>query len=105
MEVPLSPAEPVFRQRHRTHARAGGREDRIRHRGKHRRQRRFAEAGAESLAGYEILAKQTNPAIGFLQNARKDLVAEYDSLGQPERGARFRAELAAESIKAVAKAK
>ena len=69
------------------------------------RQRRFAEATVESLAGYEILAKQANPAIGFLQNARKDLVAAYDTLGQPERAARFRAELAAEARKAVAKGK
>jgi hypothetical protein len=69
------------------------------------RQRRFAEASTESLAGYEILAKQANPAIGFLQNARRDLVAEYDSLGRPERGARFRAELAVEVSKLVAKAK
>ena len=64
------------------------------------RQRRFAEAAVESLAGYEIVAKQTNPAIGFLQNARKDLVAAYDTLGQPERAARFRAELAAAASKA-----
>jgi len=31
--------------------------------------------------------------VSFLKNARKDLVAAYDSLGQPERAARFRAEL------------
>jgi serine/threonine-protein kinase len=69
------------------------------------RQRRFAEAGVESLAGYEILAKQTNPSIGFLQNARKDLVAEYDSLGQGARSTRFRLELVAESTKVAPKAK
>ncbi|HEY7396155.1 MAG TPA: serine/threonine-protein kinase, partial [Gemmatimonadaceae bacterium] len=44
------------------------------------RQSRFAEAQVESLAGYEILIKQANPAIGFIQNARRDLVAAYDSL-------------------------
>ncbi len=58
------------------------------------RQGRFAEAAEESLAGYEIVSKQTDPAVGFLTNARKDLVAAYDSLGQPEKAARFQAELA-----------
>jgi serine/threonine-protein kinase len=58
------------------------------------RQRRFAEAVVESFAGYLIVAKQSDPAVGFLKNARKDLVAAYDSLGQPDRAARFRAELA-----------
>ena len=32
--------------------------------------------------------------MGFLKNARKDLVAAYDSLGEPGKAARFRAELA-----------
>jgi len=58
------------------------------------RQRRFAEAAQESFAGYEIVSKQSDPAVGFLKNARKDLVAAYDSLGQPDKAARFRAELA-----------
>jgi serine/threonine-protein kinase len=59
------------------------------------RQRRFAEAAAESLAGYEILFKQADPGIGFLVNARKDMVEAYEAMGQPERAARFREELAA----------
>ena len=58
------------------------------------RQGRFAEAALESLAGYEIVSKQSDPAVSFLKNARKDLVAAYDSLGQPDKAARFRAELA-----------
>ena len=58
------------------------------------RQQRFAEAAVESYAGYEIVSKQSDPAVSFLKNARKDLVAAYDSLGQPEKAARFRAELA-----------
>ena len=58
------------------------------------RQRRFAEAVVETKAGYEVLSKQASPAIGFLQNARKDLVAEYDTLGQPEKGLRYKRELA-----------
>jgi hypothetical protein len=47
--------------------------------------------------------KQTNPAIGFLQNARKDLAIEYDSLGKSDYAARFRAAYIAESTKAAAK--
>jgi serine/threonine-protein kinase len=58
------------------------------------RQRRFAEASVESYAGYEIVSKQSDPAVSFLKNARKDLVAAYDSLGEPGKAARFRAELA-----------
>jgi eukaryotic-like serine/threonine-protein kinase len=57
------------------------------------RQRRFAEARVETLAGYEIMVKQANPAVTFIQNARKDLIAEYDSLKQPGEAARFAAEL------------
>jgi eukaryotic-like serine/threonine-protein kinase len=55
---------------------------------------RFAEAASETLAGYQILIKQTDPATSFIRAARKDLIADYDSLGQPELAARFRTELA-----------
>jgi len=58
------------------------------------RQRRYAEAARETLAGYEILTKQTDPGVSWLVAARKDLVAAYDSLRQPEKAAQFRAELA-----------
>jgi serine/threonine-protein kinase len=58
------------------------------------RQRRFAEATVESRVGYDILIKQASPAVSFLRAARRDLVAAYDTLGQPEKAARFRAELA-----------
>jgi serine/threonine-protein kinase len=58
------------------------------------RQGRFAEAAQESFAGYEIVSRQADPAVSFLKNARKDLVAAYDSLGEPGKAARFRAELA-----------
>lgn len=58
------------------------------------RQRRFAEAAAESQAGYDILSKQANPAVSFLKAARTDLVAAYDSLHQPEKAAKYKAELA-----------
>ena len=58
------------------------------------RQGRYAEAARETLTGYQILTKQTDPAVSWLVAARKDLVAAYDSLGQPEKAAPFRAELA-----------
>jgi len=58
------------------------------------RQHRYAEAVAETLPGYEILTKQTDPGVSWLVDARKDLVAAYDALKQPEKGAKFRAELA-----------
>jgi eukaryotic-like serine/threonine-protein kinase len=58
------------------------------------RQRRYGEAAGETLAGYQILAKQTDAGVSWLVAARKDLVAAYDSLNQPEQAARFRAELA-----------
>jgi len=69
------------------------------------RQRRFTEAQVETLAGYEIMVKQANPSVTFIQNARKDLVAEYDSLKQPEKAARFVAELADTAKKATSVAK
>jgi tetratricopeptide (TPR) repeat protein/predicted Ser/Thr protein kinase len=60
------------------------------------RQNRFREAEEETMAGYQVLAKQTSPSISFLRSARKDLVAEYEGLNQPKLAAKFRAELAAE---------
>jgi eukaryotic-like serine/threonine-protein kinase len=58
------------------------------------RQGRFADAAIETRAGYDLLTGQANSAVSFLQNARKDLVAEYDSLRRPGEAARFKAELA-----------
>jgi tetratricopeptide (TPR) repeat protein/predicted Ser/Thr protein kinase len=58
------------------------------------RQRRFAEGAAESLAGYEVLTPQASPSVSYLRAARRDLIADYDTLGQPEKAARFRAEIA-----------
>lgn len=55
------------------------------------RQNRFKEAEAESRAGFEILSKQTNPAVSWLNNARKDLAEEYEALGDQERARQFRA--------------
>jgi serine/threonine-protein kinase len=56
-------------------------------------ERRFADAERESLAGYDIIRKQS-PANPWLNTAREDLTALYDSTRQPEKSARFRAELA-----------
>ncbi|HEX5786851.1 MAG TPA: serine/threonine-protein kinase [Woeseiaceae bacterium] len=56
---------------------------------------RLPDAESESLAGYEILAKQANPSISFLRAARDDLVLIYEATNQPEKAARFRAEIAA----------
>jgi eukaryotic-like serine/threonine-protein kinase len=58
---------------------------------------RYAEARTETLAGYEILTKQTSPSVSWLQSARQDLVAEYGALNQPAQAARFGVELAARS--------
>jgi eukaryotic-like serine/threonine-protein kinase len=54
---------------------------------------RYAQAEQESLAGYEIVAKQASPSISFLRAARDDLVAVYDVTQQPEKAERFRAEI------------
>jgi len=62
-------------------------------------QHRYADAEVESLAGYGILTKQTNPPANWLQNARKDLAEEYDALHQPDKAAKFQAELAIPSKK------
>ena len=56
-------------------------------------ERRFAEAEKESLGGYQILVTQTKPTFSYLKFARMDLVAEYDSLAQPAKAERFKAEL------------
>jgi eukaryotic-like serine/threonine-protein kinase len=56
-------------------------------------QHRDADAEAETLAGYGILMKQPSPPATWLQNARKDLVEEYQALHQPEKAAKFQAEL------------
>ena len=63
------------------------------------RQRRFADAARESLAGYEILVKESEPAISFLQAARRDLAAAYDALGDAATAERFRQEEEAVRLK------
>ena len=66
-------------------------------------QHRYSDAEAESLAGYEILTKQTTPPEQWLQNARTDLASIYEALKQPEKAARFRAELTKTSAPIAAK--
>jgi serine/threonine-protein kinase len=63
------------------------------------RQRRYAEAEAETRAGYDILSPQMDLKVSWLMNARKDLVEEYAALKQPEQAAKFRAEIAANETK------
>jgi serine/threonine-protein kinase len=58
------------------------------------RQNRYTDAEPETLAGYEILIRQSSPSTSFTRAARKDLAAEYEALNQPQKAARFRAELA-----------
>jgi len=58
------------------------------------RQNRYKDAEPETRAGYEILIKQSSPSTSFTRAARKDLAAEYEALNQPQKAARFRAELA-----------
>ena len=61
------------------------------------RQNRWREAADESLAGYEIVARQAASTVSFLHAARTDLAAAFDSLRQPAKSARFHAELEAEA--------
>jgi serine/threonine-protein kinase len=58
------------------------------------RQNRYPDAESETMAGYEILIKQSSPSTSFIHAARKDLAAEYEALNQPQQASRFRAELA-----------
>lgn len=58
------------------------------------RQGMFAEARAESLAGYEIMVKEAGSGSSFLRAARTDLAIASDSLGRPDEAERFRRELA-----------
>jgi serine/threonine protein kinase/tetratricopeptide (TPR) repeat protein len=54
------------------------------------RQGRAEEAVRETRAGHDILAKQQEPSVSWLESARKDLAEAYDALGQPQLAARYR---------------
>lgn len=57
-------------------------------------QKRYKEAESHELNGYRILASQTSPSVTWLRSARQDLVTIYEALHQPDKAARYRAELA-----------
>jgi tetratricopeptide (TPR) repeat protein len=59
------------------------------------REKHYGDAEGESLAGYEIAMKQSNPPAKWLQYAREDLIAVYDALHQPEKAAALRSRMAA----------
>ncbi len=67
------------------------------------RQGRNEEAEHHLLAGYQIVARQTAPTASWLVAAREDLVNVYAALKQPEKAARWRAEIAKNSGQAGAK--
>ena len=54
---------------------------------------RYSEAERESRAGLEIVSKQSEPSVRWLEAAHTDLAAEYEALGRPADAARHRAEL------------
>jgi serine/threonine-protein kinase len=54
------------------------------------REHRYGEAETHLLAGYDIIARQTSPSIGWLRTARQDLIALYDETGHPEKAAPYR---------------
>jgi len=56
-------------------------------------ERRYQDAEGESLAGYEILTKPPSAPERWLQNARTDLVQDYEALHQADKANKFRVEL------------
>ena len=64
-------------------------------------ERRYAEAEAESRAGYDILIKQMDSKASWLVKARQDLGDEYGALNQPEKAAQFQLEVADAQSKAL----
>ncbi len=53
-------------------------------------EKKYAEAEQHLLEGYKVLGKQTSPSASWLQSARKELVAVYEALNEPEKAAHFR---------------
>jgi serine/threonine-protein kinase len=53
------------------------------------RQERYQEAEAQTLAGYKILIKQSNPTDSFLRAARKDLREVYSAMNEPEKAKEY----------------
>jgi hypothetical protein len=65
-------------------------------------QGKLKEAEAESLAAYEIFKRRGVFLSGLLPDVRANLADIYDGLGEPQKAARFRAEL--EAAKAMSSA-
>lgn len=63
------------------------------------RQKRYAEAERETSAGSEILLKQVNPSVSWLNSARTDLAEIYEAQHQPRKAAELRKEIAAMAAK------
>jgi tetratricopeptide (TPR) repeat protein len=59
------------------------------------KQRKWADAAAESRAGYEILVRQKAQQQVWLEMAREDLGASYAALGDSASASRFTTELSA----------
>jgi serine/threonine-protein kinase len=59
------------------------------------RGRRYVEAEKQLAAGYGILTQQAHPPADRMVEARQDLVAVYEALREPDKAAKFRAEMAA----------
>lgn len=57
------------------------------------KENRYADAEPNTLGAYHYLVQHVNPSDSYLANARKDLVAIYDALHQPQTAAHFRSEL------------
>lgn len=64
------------------------------------RDRRYSDAETESLAGYDLLLKQSTPPARWVETARNDLAAEYDAMNQAEKAAKIRAQLTSPSAAA-----
>ena len=58
-------------------------------------EKRYREAEPHLVAAYEVMTKQAAPPAVRVQTARQDLVTVYESLKQPEKAAKYRTELAA----------
>jgi serine/threonine-protein kinase len=58
---------------------------------------RYREAEEQTLAGYKILINKSNPAESFVRAARKDLRADYEALGQPEKGSQYQEPIVAKA--------
>jgi serine/threonine-protein kinase len=59
------------------------------------RQNRFAAAEGQTVPGYQILSRQENPTVSWLETARKDLVRIYTALQEPEKAGKILAEQSA----------